>query len=191
MSFLLHSKLWLPLAARRWPTSRERYFLSGLTIYGVMTEVARCKLGSRYERVYRFVRRRTNSDEAAEDLTQQAFVEAATSGERGGDLGLLFTIAKRRVIDERRKPKQFLVPLERAEAMPAREESRDVARAVSEAIERLESRERQLIVLKLLRGLSFAEVSQIIGVSEGACKMRFRRVLERLRTDLEEKGIQP
>lgn len=159
-----------------------------------MAEVAQDELSSRYKKVYRFVRRRTDSDAAADDLTQQAFVDAASSGAEPGhraDLGLLFTIAKRRVIDEMRKPKRDIVPLEQAERVPAPERSRDIALAVSEAIEQLEPAQRQLVVLKLLRGLSFAEVSQITGATEGACKMRFRRALERIRADLEEKGIQP
>jgi len=178
----------LPLGSR---SARERYFLAGLTIHGVMIQAARGEISSRYERVYRFVRRRTSTDDAAEELTQQTFVDAASSGDRNGELGLLLTIAKRRVIDELRRPKRQLIPLERAQEIPAREDRRDLARAVLEVIERLGPRERELVVLKLLRGLPFAEVSQIMGLSEGACKMRFRRALERLRTELEEKGIQP
>jgi RNA polymerase sigma-70 factor (ECF subfamily) len=156
-----------------------------------VTDSARGEVSSRYERIYRFVRRRTNSDEEAEDLTQQAFVEAARSGDRKGDLALLFTIARRRLVDQYRKPEQNLLPLERADRVPAREDRRDVARAVSEAMERLAARDRELIVLKLFRGLSFAEVAQILGISEGASKMGFRRALERLRTELEKRGIRP
>jgi len=157
-----------------------------------MTEVAQDELVSRYEKVYRYVRRRTRSDAAAEDMTQQTFVDAASSNatdDQKTDLGLLFTIAKRRLIDELRKPNQKIVSLDQAAQVPAAEVSRDVAVAVSQAIERLDPTQRQLVVLKLLRGLSFAEVSQILGLSEGACKMRLRRALERVRSDLEEKGI--
>jgi DNA-directed RNA polymerase specialized sigma24 family protein len=48
-----------------------------------------------------------------------------------------------------------------------------------------------VIVLKLLRGLSFAEIGAEVGVSEAAAKMRFKRALEALREELIERGIEP
>jgi len=38
--------------------------------------------------------------------------------------------------------------------------------------------------MKLLRGLSFAEIAAHVGVGEAACKMRFARGLEALRDRL-------
>jgi RNA polymerase sigma-70 factor, ECF subfamily len=148
-----------------------------------------------YREVYRFVRRRTDSPSLAEDLTQQVFAEAAASPtwQSGGDtVGLLFTIAKRRVIDEFRRSDRKQVPLEHAETLAApTTEPRDARAIVSAAIDQLEPEQREVVVLKLVRGLSFNEVASHLGVTEGACKMRLRRALENLRGELEQKGIRP
>jgi len=50
---------------------------------------------------------------------------------------------------------------------------------------------REVVVLKLLRGLSFAEIGVELGLSEAAAKMRFMRALRQLRADLTERGIEP
>jgi RNA polymerase sigma-70 factor (ECF subfamily) len=159
-----------------------------------MTDSAHDELRTRYDEVYRFARRHTLSAAAAEDLTQQAFMEAVASkpGRAGQpDVALLLTIARRRMIDELRRAKFVSASVDELSEARAPRSHLDYARAVSDAIDRLEPRQRELVVLKLLRGLSFAEASKISGVSEAACKMRFRRGMEHLRTDLEERGVEP
>jgi len=66
-----------------------------------------------------------------------------------------------------------------------------VARALREALGALPGGQSQVIVLKLLRGLTFAEIGREIGLTEAAAKMRFRRALEALREELIERGIEP
>ena len=48
-----------------------------------------------------------------------------------------------------------------------------------------------MVVLKLLRGMTFAEIGAEVGLTEAAAKMRFRRALEALREELTERGIEP
>jgi len=158
-----------------------------------MMDEAHGELEQQYKVVERFVRRHTGDRVAAEDLTQQVFVEAAgaSPGAVAMDNALLFTIAKRRMIDYFRKPRMRLVSLERANQVPDHiEENPGVADAVADAIRKLEPDQRQVVVLKLIHGLPFAEVAQIVGASEGACKMRLRRALAHLRDDLEKRGVQ-
>jgi RNA polymerase sigma-70 factor (ECF subfamily) len=59
------------------------------------------------------------------------------------------------------------------------------------AFERLPSSQRDVVVLKLLRGVSFAEAAELLGISEEAARMRFSRALRSVRTDLEQEGIDP
>ena len=47
------------------------------------------------------------------------------------------------------------------------------------------------MLLKLVRGLTFAEIGAEVGLTEAAAKMRFVRALERLRAELSERGIEP
>ena len=46
-------------------------------------------------------------------------------------------------------------------------------------------------MLKLLRGVRFAEIAEKLGLSEAAAKMRFVRALEALRAELEREGVTP
>jgi RNA polymerase sigma-70 factor, ECF subfamily len=157
------------------------------------------ELAARYNSVLRFLRRRVRNGDVAKDLTQQVFADAAASTARHGgsaDPGLLFTIAKRRLIDERRK-RQNDLPL--GDGVHDGVATSGIAQAhlacvVSAALSRLDQHHREVVVLKLLRGLSFAEIAEIaeiVGASEAACKMRLQRGLEHLRDDLERSGIQP
>jgi DNA-directed RNA polymerase specialized sigma24 family protein len=43
--------------------------------------------------------------------------------------------------------------------------------------------------LKLLQGVSFAEIARRVGASEAACKMRFARGLESVRDELQKAGL--
>jgi RNA polymerase sigma-70 factor (ECF subfamily) len=73
----------------------------------------------------------------------------------------------------------------------SREYGADVAAALRDALERLPEGQRQVVVLKLLRGASFAEIGVALDVSADAAKMRFVRALEALRSTLEQEGVGP
>ena len=67
----------------------------------------------------------------------------------------------------------------------------EVAEPLRRALGRLPASQREVVVLKQLRGLSFADIAARVGASEEACKMRFARGLEALRRDLEREGLEP
>jgi RNA polymerase sigma-70 factor, ECF subfamily len=64
-----------------------------------------------------------------------------------------------------------------------RDEQRERVRA---ALARLHSRDRDVLALRYLEGLSNTEAAAVLGVAEGAVKMRHLRALERLRVLLLE-----
>jgi RNA polymerase sigma factor (sigma-70 family) len=143
-----------------------------------------------YDQVYRYLRWRTHDHHRAEELTQQVFADAAASLRATGDapLAWLYTVAKRRFADEARKRGAQMSPVPAPEA---REYGVGVVSAVRAALERLPEGQRQVVVLKLLRGARFAEIGESLGVSEAAAKMRFVRALEALRAELEGEGVTP
>ena len=143
-----------------------------------------------YDQVYRYLRWRTHDHYRAEELTQQVFAEAAASLRETGDspLAWLYTVAKRRFADEARKRGAQISPVPAPET---REYGTAVASTVRAALDRLPEGQRQVVVLKLLRGARFAEIGESLGLTEAAAKMRFVRALEALRSELEEKGITP
>jgi RNA polymerase sigma-70 factor (ECF subfamily) len=160
-----------------------------------MNGVAESAFRRHYGHVYRYLRRRVGDHELAEDLTQEVFAAAAAGlppGDPGGPptLAWLYTVARRRFADEvRRRGWRELPLVDRSPAAHAYGAS--VTTALSEAIGRLPGGQRQVVVLKLLRGLPFAEIGTELGLSEAAAKMRFVRALKELRADLTERGIEP
>jgi RNA polymerase sigma-70 factor (ECF subfamily) len=66
-----------------------------------------------------------------------------------------------------------------------REELRDRVRS---AMARLSERDREVLVMRHLEQLSTEEVAAVLGISEGAVKVRLLRALERLRGRLADDG---
>jgi RNA polymerase sigma-70 factor (ECF subfamily) len=144
-----------------------------------------------YGQVYRFLRRRTGDHHRAEELTQQVFADAAASLRETSspELAWLYTVAQRRFADEVRRISQRR---SLAQLMGPRPEAADygsgLAASLGDALARLPEGQRQVVVLKLLRGAPFAEIGEMLGVSEASAKMRFVRALESVRADLEQGG---
>jgi RNA polymerase sigma factor (sigma-70 family) len=140
--------------------------------------------------VLAFLRVRTRDDHRAEELAQQVFADAAAGLEDDGrpPLGWLYTVARRRFADEARR--QATAGKAR---LPGRSESYDshVRGALLDGFDRLPESQRRVVLLKLVRGLPFAEVASRLHISEEAARMRFSRALRQLRTSLEEEGVEP
>ena len=148
-----------------------------------------------YGHVYGYFRRRVGDPGRAEELTQDVFAAAASSlpTERPGDppvLVWLYAVARRRFADEARRHARE----RRVAGLLATRSSSDytpVAGALREALAALPGGQSQVVLLKLVRGLTFAEIGVEVGLTEAAAKMRFVRALEQLRADLSERGIEP
>ena len=156
------------------------------------------RLPAHYSEIFRFIRRRVPSSADAEDLTQEAFASAAEALARSADsspptLGWLYTVARRRVIDEARRQRPSTVPLELVRSTEAPRDRYDgaVARALENALKALTEPQRHVVVLRLLEGWRFTEIAGEVGATEEACRMRFMRGLEQLRTEFEKEGLNP
>lgn len=152
-----------------------------------------------HAQIYRYLRRKTRTDDEAEELTQEVFADAAITLARmecrpASVLALLYTIAQRRFTDHVRRPAHTR---ERAaadallEEVSAPEYGAEVAHAIREAMSRLPTDQGRVVCLKLIEGCSFAEIARFVGATEPAVKMRFQRGLRALREDLELQGIGP
>ena len=155
-----------------------------------------------YGEVYRFLRRRTESDEVAEDLAQAVFADAAArlrplEHEDPPVLAWLYTVARRRLVDRARaaaRGQGTLASLDEARVQPIEatmEYGAQLGVLIGASIRELPEGQRQVVVMKLLEGRPFAEIAERTGVSEAACKMRFSRGLESLRAELSQRGVEP
>jgi DNA-directed RNA polymerase specialized sigma24 family protein len=66
-----------------------------------------------------------------------------------------------------------------------------VARALEEALGELPGGQSRVVVLKLLHGMTFAEIGADVGLTEAAAKLRFKGALEAVRVELIERGVEP
>jgi RNA polymerase sigma-70 factor (ECF subfamily) len=142
------------------------------------------------KRIYRYVYSRVGRKADAEDLTARIFTEALEGlegyRERGTFSAWLFTIAHRRVVDHyrRKRPTQ---PLDEALdtvgegpnplAEVVREERLE---HLSRLVEGLDEEKQELLRLRFAGELTYREIGEIVGRSEGAVKMAVHRLLRRL-----------
>lgn len=155
-------------------------------------------LPEHYRRVWRFVRRRAASVEDADDVTQEVFANAAASLEaRGTDsatLAWLYTVARRRLVDEARRRGRFATASLELVGDPAAPEARyggEVAQALGAALSRMPEGERRVVLGRLIQGRSFADLGRELSITEAACRMRFMRGLQLLREEFKKEGLEP
>ena len=151
-----------------------------------------------FDKIYRYIVIRIGNEMEAEDMTQQVFLKALRSISsfrwRGIPLSAwLFRIAHNQVVDYlRKKAKRVTVPIDE---LPVRasdnspqliaEQRQDIEQLVS-ATKQLTEAQREVISLRFAGGLSVAEVSRLMGRSQGAVKALQHSAIVALRKVLAE-----
>ncbi|HYI12722.1 MAG TPA: RNA polymerase sigma factor [Thermoanaerobaculia bacterium] len=148
-------------------------------------------------RIYNFAFRFLRNAEAAEDATQEAFIKMLKySNQYNGTAKLttwLFSITANLCRDYLRKadnrPKDsddVLITLPGPDELsPDRSfEQRENEQRVQRALAVLTAEQREAVVLSRYQGLSYAEIAQIAGCSEGAVKTRVFRAMETMKRAL-------
>lgn len=161
-----------------------------------MDSLAAAAFRRHYGQIYRYVRRRSASAEQAEDIAQEVFLAAAERLDefKPGTtpvLAWLYTVAQRRLVDYARHEGAAARARATADGPGDHLYGGEVASSLRRAIERLPSAQREVVMLKVLRGASFAEIANHTGTTQGAARMRLVRALDRLRRELEREGIAP
>jgi RNA polymerase sigma-70 factor (ECF subfamily) len=148
-------------------------------------------------RIYNFAFRFLKNAEAAEDATQEVFVKMLRHANQfHGDAKLstwLFSITAnwcrdylRKADNKAKEAEDVLVSLPTPpELAPDRSmEQRETEQRVQRALLLLTAEQREAILLSRYQGLSYAEIAQIAGCSEGAVKTRVFRAMETLKKAL-------
>lgn len=140
--------------------------------------------------LYAYVASLLRDAPAAEEVTAAAFERAYRKRnrfdpERGGPRAWLFGIARNAALDElRRRGRQAELSAEPAdiETFGGHQDDHSERRlVVSEALERLDPGERELIALKFFAGLANAEIAQVLGLSESNAGTKLHRAMTKLR----------
>lgn len=148
-------------------------------------------------RIYNFAYRFLRNSEGAEDAVQEVFVKMIKHASQfHGDAKLstwLFSITANWCRDYLRKadnrPKDsddvLLTLPASSEHSPERVlERRETELRIQKALQTLTPEQREAILLSRYQGLSYAEIAQISGCSEGAVKTRVFRAMETLKKAL-------
>jgi RNA polymerase sigma factor (sigma-70 family) len=152
------------------------------------------------EAVQRFVARRVDDPTLAADLTADVFVAAIESAGsyrrgRGAPLAWLYGIARNVVADERRRSARELRMVTRVRgrelvdqddlaALHDRIAHEAAARALYRELNRLPARERAVLELVAVDGLSVSEAGHALGIGAVAARVRLHRARRRMRDGL-------
>jgi RNA polymerase sigma-70 factor, ECF subfamily len=144
--------------------------------------------------VYSYIRSRVATTQEAEDLTSKTFIAAFEAlpkyHERGLFAAWLFRIARSKLTDHFRSSKHE-VSLEMVEDLAGNEDTleqlvhSDDLRKLTSLIQRLSDGDRDLIRLRYVAGLSFAEMAEVLGKREDAVKKSLYRLLANIKDQME------
>jgi RNA polymerase sigma-70 factor, ECF subfamily len=144
------------------------------------------------------------SDDAADDILQEAYVNAYQSFPRFGQKGQfhawMYRITMNEAFDQFKKHKKNAHDV--IEDLPPAEEhkhasvyvvdySGDSKQILIELLKELKPDVREMIWLRHVEGYSFPLVAEMVGKKESAVKVRVHRALIKLRQALKERGISP
>ncbi len=146
------------------------------------------------EKIYQFTYFKVHHKETAEDLTSRIFMKAMKAigqfnEQKASFKTWLYQIARNTIIDHYRQHKETRniddawdisdqkVNIERDTDFQMKLES------IQKYMDKLKPEQREIILLRVWGGHSFKEIAEIMGKTEAACKMSFKRVMEKLRDD--------
>jgi len=155
--------------------------------------------GGLYDRyvqpIYRYVFSRLGNAPEAEDVTSQTFMAAYDSlaryRERGQFSAWLFKIARSKMNDHFRRSRREVrletvgEILEREDALGTLIRAEELSR-IRSVISELNDKEQDLIRLRYVADLSFAEIAELLGKREDAVKKSVYRLLARLKSQMEQ-----
>ena len=162
----------------------------------------RCQLGERdafsalitrwHEPIWRYLRRLTNSDDAAADLAQDTWLKVmrgiASLREPASLRPWLFGIARRVAMDRLRRQytraEEADVSLEDLPAPGIDADLESDLSALESGMDSLPLRERETLALFYLRELTIEEIAALLSVPAGTVKSRLFRARNLLRTRL-------
>ncbi len=158
-------------------------------------------LMTRYqEQVFYLVRSMVLDVEDAKDVTQKAFIKAFNNLKRlrkkDNFRGWLFKIAVNLARDHLRTRRKHLAlepwTEKGTQITPERRMmDREIKRHLKEALLSLPPRQQEVVSLRLLKGLSFKEISHLLDMKEKTARTNFHFGLKALRALMAQRGLRP
>ena len=138
-------------------------------------------IDEQYDKVYRYCYFRVKNQHLAEDITQETFLrffESSSYKEAGRPLAYLYTVARNLCIDEFRKVhteelKEEIVQDGFEDAVVEKEN-------LQQAMATLSKEEQELILLRYVNEVSFADLSKMYGKSRFALYRELSKITSKL-----------
>ena len=137
-----------------------------------------------------FARTQTRSEADAEDVLQDAIVEAARKSHGAPpDLPLVYATLRRRAVDLARSTDRRTAREEAASDVTEicwfddRIEQQETARLIDRAMKRMPEKFREVVMLKIWSELTFAQIAETLDIPLNTAASRYRYGLESLRRD--------
>ena len=150
------------------------------------------------DRIFRYARRLMQDEAAAQDVTAVTFEKALRhlrqQGWQGDNFAAwLYRIARNEAISRLRRqkwlsPRQWFGSTEMRVTETA-VQSRQTHQTVHQALARLRSKDRDIIILRYLEELSSEAVAEILGCSTNNVYLRLHRALAKLRAELDDEML--
>lgn len=151
------------------------------------------------DRIYKFVYFKVK-DQDAEDITELVFIKAWENRKKykskyGSFSSWLYTIARNTVIDHYRVTKEVY---ELNDQMPDDSKSSNPKHVVEDtltsqqlrkAISKLPEGYRDILLLRFIEDMEYAEIAEVLGKSEGAIRITQFRAIKSLRDVLKQMGF--
>lgn len=169
---------------------------------GGQMEAASHLIERHYPRVYSFLSYLTGNRSTAEDLTQEVFTRAlgalARFNGRYQFEPWLLRIARNLVIDESRRDLRRASPMEHDQLIEHEPSIKKIdhvwesidslaaASLVKQALSKMPMRQRTVLILREIEGLSYTEIAQIIDTNERGVEGTLRRARARFRLEAAE-----
>lgn len=145
------------------------------------------------DRIFRFIFHKTMQRDLAEDLTSDTFVRALEklkqfSPGKGQFSTWIYTIARNLITDHWRSYREHrdiedVWDLSSLDDVVDSAHKQLVSETLHKAMKDLSGESREILMMRFWQDLSFAQISELTGKSEGAVKMATGRALKKLRAD--------
>jgi RNA polymerase sigma-70 factor (ECF subfamily) len=144
-----------------------------------------------FPRIYRYCKANIYRDDLAADICQETFMKAwkalpTFTLKNGGTFqAFVYRIARNNIIDLSRKKKEFSLSIyediETEEDLVELVHRHDAINAVKRVLAKLPEKDRQILILRYFEDMSHKETAQIVGIREGALRVRTTRLLKKLK----------
>lgn len=166
--------------------------------------IKKCQLGDLeqfgflYEKyirkIYDFIFYKTHHKETAEDIATAVFMKAFESikqfdPDKGTFQAWVYQIARNKTIDHYRTKKSDMNiddvwDLSGNEDLEGDIDTKNKLEDIKKYIKALDSRQRDILIMRIWQGMSYKEISEILNFSEANCKMTYSRAIRKLRQEM-------